>query len=112
MESTITITLPPTLYELAQTKLIDSGFFSDFEDIVKTGVRQLLLEWATSAPLAEPPNLTAAERYMFYLHKLQHEIGAVGGLFPHTAEEDVLETLRQTREQIYAEKYAAHFGHQ
>lgn len=109
MAHTITITLPPALYDMAQTKLIDGGFFSDFDDLVKSGVRQMLLEWEITHQSPAPGVGTA--RYMFYLHKLRRAIAAAGGLFPNEDDDEVLERLRQTREQIYAEKYAAHFGY-
>jgi hypothetical protein len=52
------------------------------------------------------------ERYTFYLDKLRREIAAAGGIFPGKTRKEAIEMLRQTREQIYEEKYVAHFRRQ
>ena len=110
MEQTITVTLPKALYDLS-ARLVKVGVFSDIEDVVKTGIRHVLLEWSAVEGEAEPlePGL---EQYTFYLDKLRREITAAGGIFPGKTREEAIEMLRQTREQIYEEKYAAHFRRQ
>ncbi len=110
MEQTITVTLPKALYDLS-ARLVKVGVFSDMEDVVKTGIRQVLLEWSTIEEDASPLE-PGVERYTFYLDKLRREITEAGGIFPGKTREEAVEILRQTREQVYEEKYAAHFRRQ
>lgn len=53
--------------------------------------------------------LSDAERCAFYIQNIRQHINKAGGLFAGKTADEVIETLRQTREQIYEEKYAAHF---
>jgi len=41
-----------------------------------------------------------------YCKGLRQEINKMGGLFPGKSPEEVIEILRQTRKEIYEEKYA------
>jgi predicted nucleic acid-binding protein len=46
------------------------------------------------------------------LQYLREEIANHGGLYPQQTDDMVLAKLAQTREELYAQKYAAHFGHE
>ncbi len=108
-EKTITVTLPEGLHEKV-TELVDAGLFTDFGEAVRAGLRELLLEHIPLNEVWEPNGLSGGQRFAYHLRQLRKEIKAVGGLFPGKTPEEVIEVLRQTREQIFKEKYARHFG--
>lgn len=107
-EKTITVTIPEGLHEKV-TELVDAGLFADFGEAVRAGLRDLLLE----AALIERPafdDLPDHERFAFYVERLRRRIRARGGLFPGKTPEEILQALRDTREEIFWGKYAHHFG--
>lgn len=110
-KKSVTLTIPEGMYSQTQ-RLIEEGLFRDLEDVVMAGIRYVLLEAAMIETELEPLRLAGPERYMFYLTKLRREIAEAGGLFPGKTKEEVINILGSTREQIYEEKYAAHFRRQ
>lgn len=104
MSETLTLTLPTSLYEQSKS-LVEAGRYSDFDDLVRTALRYILIVENSQ----EPIGLGAAERCAYYIEKLQTEIASAGGLFPGKSSEEVIKILRETRDQLYAEKYAPHF---
>lgn len=104
-QKTVTLTIPEPLYEGSQ-RLVDQGLFTNFDEIIRAGLRHILLE---SAWLAQDHG---ADLFRLYLHNLRDEIAQQGGLFPEQTAETVLTQLRQTREDLYGQKYAAYFGHE
>jgi len=105
-DKTVTLTIPEELYEESQ-KLVDSGLYDDFSVAVNAGLRNLLNEYFNNS---EPPGLDGSAKCAFYLERIRNKIEEEGGLFPGKSAEEVIEILRETRRQIYEEKYAAHFG--
>jgi hypothetical protein len=106
MGRTVTITLPDTLLEQSE-KLVESGYFSDIEDVVNAGVKHLVHEWTPTLEDGAPPR--GPDRFRFYLNKLRRDIAAAGGLFPGKTKEEIIEIMRQTRQEIYEEEYADYF---
>jgi Arc/MetJ-type ribon-helix-helix transcriptional regulator len=102
----ITLTLSESLYSKTQ-QLVDEGLFDNIEEAIRAGLRHVLLEAALIEGGAKP-----AHDYAEHLAKLRHKITEAGGLFSGQTPERIIETLRQTRDQVYEEKYAAHFRHQ
>ena len=87
--------------------------FAGFGDDSLGGMRDYRGAFSTKEEAIEatPPE-PGVERYTFYLDKLRREIAAAGGIFPGKTPKEAIEILRQTREQLYEEKYAAHFRRQ
>lgn len=111
MGRTVSITLPDTLWEQSE-KLVEAGYFSDLDDVIKAGVRSVLLDWSAIDSAMEPPDSTNGEQFAYYLHRLRRRIREAGGLFPGKTKDQVIEIMRHTREEIYQEDYADHFGRQ
>lgn len=110
-KKSVTLTIPEGIYNQTQ-RLIEAGLFRDFEEVVMAGIRYVLFEAAVIEAEPEPPGLTGPERCAYYIEKLRQQIREIGGLFPGKTKEEVIEILRKTREQIFEEKYAAHFRRQ
>lgn len=109
-ETAVTVHLPEKLYRDSQW-LVEAGFHKNLDEVIWSGLQ---LEIALHSPALDdiaPPGLTDGERMAFYLEKLRSQIRAQGGLHPGKTPEEVIETLRRTREEIWEEKYAAHFGY-
>jgi len=106
-DRTVTLTIPEELYEKSQ-KLVDAGLYDDFSVAVQAGLRSLLDAYFDDSE--EPPGLDGPAKCAFYLERIRDKIEEEGGLFPGKSAEEVIEILRETRRQIYEEKYAAHFG--
>ncbi len=51
------------------------------------------------------------ELYRYYLQRIRRGIAEGGNLFPNQTLDEVIQNLRQTRDELYEEKYAAHFRH-
>lgn len=107
-EKTVTLTIPEPLYNQAQ-KLVDTGFFKEFSEVVNSGIQNVLLECALVENDLESSNLSAGEQWAYYVKQLRQEIKRIGGLFPGKTHEEVIEILRKTRDEIFEEKYASHF---
>ena len=107
----ITLTLSDLLYEKTQ-RLVDEGLFADLDEAIRAGLRQILLEAAIIEGQAASLSVDEFEQYRLSLRKLRQGIAQAGGLFPDKTSDEVIETLRRTRDEIYEEKYAPHFRHQ
>lgn len=105
---TVTVAMPEDLYENLKKHLVDSGRCENLSDAIQLGLRCFLDEYFNYPD--EPPGLDGPSKFMYHLEKLRKEINEMGGLFPGKSSEEVIEILRETRRQIYEEKYAAHFG--
>jgi len=105
-EKTVTLAISEKLYKESQ-KLVDAGLYDDFPAAVQAGLRSLLNKYFDDSE--EPPGLDGPARCAFYLERIRNKIEEEGGLFPGKSAEEVIEILRETRRQIYEEKYAAHF---
>lgn len=104
----ITLTLSENLYNKTK-RLVDEGLFTDFDEVLRAGLRHVLLDAAIMEGETQALALTDSERYRFYLHKLRQKIAKAGGLFPGKTPDEIIDSLRQTRDELYEEKYAAHF---
>jgi hypothetical protein len=91
-----------------QKKLIDSGPCTNLSDAIYLALRCFLDEYFDDSN--EPLIPDGMSKFAFYLEKLRKGIKEAGGLFPGKSSEEVIEILRQTRKEIYEERYAAHFG--
>lgn len=105
---TFIVTIPEEFYEESK-KLIDSGLYEDFSAAVQAGLRSLLEEYFDDSDKPEKHN--GQSEFAYHLQKLRQEINKMGGLFPGKSPEEVIEILRQTRKEIYEEKYAPHLRH-
>jgi Arc/MetJ-type ribon-helix-helix transcriptional regulator len=106
----VTLTLPKGLYDQS-LRLVEKGIFTSFEEMVQSGLRKALIEGLLLVEADEiPSGLSGGERWAYYARKISDEIRAMGGLGLGDTKEEVLETLRETRQQLWEEKYAAYFG--
>jgi Arc/MetJ-type ribon-helix-helix transcriptional regulator len=110
-EKTITLTIPEPLYNQAQ-KLVDTGLFKEFSEIVNAGIQTILLECELFEDDSTLSNLSAGEHWAYYVQKIRQEIKQIGGLFSGKTNEEVIELLRKTRDEVFEEKYASHFRYE
>lgn len=103
----VTVTIPAGIYEQVKA-LVEKGFFGDFDEAVSDGLRHVLLEIAFIETGGEPLPPFGPERYRYFLNRLRQGIREAGGLFPKRTKEEIMEKLRQTREQLY-EEIAPHY---
>lgn len=106
---TITLTLPKELYDQS-LRLVEKGLFTSFEEMVQSGLRKEVVEGLLLETDEAPPGLSGGERWAYYAKRLSDKIAQMGGLGLGNTPEEVIETLRQTRQQLWEEKYAACFG--
>lgn len=105
----VTLTLPKGLY-VQSLRLVEQGLFTSFEEMVQSGLRKELIEGLLLETDEAPPGLSGGERWAFYAKRLSDKIEQMGGLGLGDTPEEVIETLRRTRQQLWEEKYAACFG--
>ena len=106
----VTLTLPKGLYDQS-LRLVEKGIFTSFEEMVQSGLRKALIEGLLLVEADEVPSgLSGGERWAFYAKRLSDKIEQMGGLGLGDTPEEVIETLRRTRQQLWEEKYAAYFG--
>ena len=110
-EKTITLIIPETLYNQAQ-KLVDTGFFKEFSEVVNAGIWTVLLELGLGENDFEPTELSAGEQWAYYVKQLRQEIRRICGIFPDKTHEEVIGLLRKTRDEVFEEKYAPHFRYE
>ena len=108
-EVSVTLTLPERLYIYSQ-RLVEEGLFATFNEVVMSGLRDEIYKSTLLTNDEAPPGLSGGERWAFYAKRLSDKIEKMGGLGLGDTPEETLETLRRTREQLWEEKYAAHFG--
>jgi Arc/MetJ-type ribon-helix-helix transcriptional regulator len=104
----VTLTLPKGLYDQS-LRLVEKGLFTSFEEMVQSGLRKELIDGLLLETDEAPPGLSGGERWAYYARKISDEIRAMGGLGLGDTKEEIIETLRQTRQRLWEEKYAAYF---
>ena len=92
----INITLPEPLVKQSRI-LIEEGLFSNFSELVKTGIKD---ELKMDLPLI---------RKKAILQKLFEENNGYGEDLSSSTKEDIIARLRKTRDELWSEKYKEWF---
>ena len=107
-EQRISLTIPKQLYN-DSLGLVNSQLFSDFNEVVKSGLRRELEELAPFVKSSKNKSKrNEAEQWRYIVKIMREKLKAQGGL--KKTHEELIEDIRRTREQLFKEKYATHFG--
>ncbi len=88
----VTLTIPERLHDECK-KMIESGYFANFSDIVRAGIRAQLEVY-----LFPKRNEDWFERFAMLTTPSQLK------------DKEIIDRLRKSREEIWSEKYAGRFG--